>query len=182
MWLEVSHYSAGVAVAFLLASRRDFPREYWVVALAYMVSWFIDAAVDAGRGGFGAAHVLIGIQLALFAGAVTTKVVQLFAISLVLTVAATVAPLVMHDDPHRMVLVSLVGIPTLAYGVWHWDHRLRWPVAVYVALAGFLSAWMVGWYYPYDPEAFDRAFVVYQLARFLSLGLFIHAAYKWGTA
>lgn len=178
MFTEVTHYSAAVALAVLLGYRRDFPREYWVVSVAYMVSWFIDAAVDANQGGFAAAHVLMGLQAAMFAVVMITRTRPLMAATFVIAVAATVAPLIMHDHPPRMVFVSLVAIPALGWRLRTWDHELRWAVGVYIVVAALLSAWMVS-YYPNEPEPFGNVFAVYTLARWASFGLFIHAAYKW---
>lgn len=178
---EVAHYSAMVALLFLLGCRRHFPREYWAISFAYMVSWAIDSAVDANRGGFGAAHVLIALQAAMFAEVMIARKSTLLMITFALAVGASLAPFVMMSDPHRMVFVLLWAILVLMWAIWHWDHPLKWAVGTYVVVAGLLSAWMVQ-YFPDDRAAFNDAFVVYTLARFASYGLFIHTAYNWREA
>ena len=177
-WSGAAYCSSAVPFVVLLLLRRDHPREYWVFALACATSAFIDMAVRAGGGGFAAAHVFIGVQAVIFASAMTKDLRPLLVMSFVIALAASVAPLIMFDDPHRMVFVSLVAIPTLGWRLWTWDHELKWAVGTYIVVAGLLSAWMVS-YYPHDPESFDQAFVVYTLARWCSFGLFIHEAYRW---
>lgn len=177
----IAYCSPAVPAIALLVMRRAFPREYWTVAMAFAVSFFIDAAVRAGDGAFAGAHVVIAIQMMVFAWAMPMDARSLFVCSAVGAIAASGAPLVMSDDPHRMVLVTLVMLPLLAWHAWHWQHPLKYAVGVYVVVAGLLSAWMVQ-YYPHDPEAFENPWRAYQLARFAAFGLFIRAAINWREA
>lgn len=164
-----------------MASRRDFPRAWWTVSVAYAVSWFIDQAARQNNGGLEAAHVLIGVQLVIFAIVVIPKVRDLLVVSFWIAVLATVASQMDLLDTHRMAFVSVLSTPVLLPHLWKWKHELRPAVVVYVIIAGVLSGWMVQ-YFPEPRDTFNLWFWwAYTPARLLSFGLFMRAAYRWRT-
>jgi hypothetical protein len=166
--IELAHYSALAPLAFLLAFRRDVRAAYWIVSIAFAVSFFADTVAAFMGGSWAPTSVYPVVQFGLVALAFGGYVWGL-------VVAAAVLLTVTDVPPALPYAVGSMAVMWLAR-----EHKLAAPVLVYFGLGTALYLGMIRHATPEAYEPFMRWWYPYQAARLSAFGLFMHAAWKEG--
>lgn len=164
--IEVAHYSALVPLAYLLAFRRDARTAYWIVAIAFSVSWFADLAASFLGGSWAPAAAYPVVQFGLVALAFGGYVWGVVVAAVLTTTVTEIPPAL----PYALGSMAAMWLAR--------NHALVAPVLVYFGLGTALYLGMVRHATPADYEAFMRFWWPYQGARLTAFGLFIRAAAK----
>lgn len=163
--IELAHWSALAPILFLLAFRRDAGAAYWLVALAFAVSWFADFGAVLLGGSGALLFVYPALQIGLVGAAFGAPWLLL-----VLLAVAAVEILGPMDAPVWVTLVGSMAVVWMAA-----DTRLAPTIMVYFGLGTALWLLMAEdvW-----SERFLAWWYGYQSSRLLAFGLFGRAAWR----
>ena len=131
---EVAHQMALLPIVAMMLMGRGLPREYWLVALAFMVSWFGDSLAWALGGAWWGTYLWLPVQfwivLMAFFKTPTNRVFSLGAVvilaasswsvtgagpDLLLTIAGSATVLVLMEGRLVPPLIAYFGLGTVAY-------------------------------------------------------------------
>jgi hypothetical protein len=107
--IETAHHSAAIPLVVMVSLRRSFPYQYWLVALAFSVSWFTDTMVAVLNGSHLLNHFYAGLQLALFSGAVASTWIGLVIGTFIIAVAITLSPGATSTGGYEVVVTAIGG-------------------------------------------------------------------------
>jgi hypothetical protein len=168
MAAEFMFWAPLAPVLLLLTLRRHAPPVYWIVALAFLVSWFADAFARWADGSWAAVSYYPVAQMGLFAWAFGGHVWAL-------AVALIAAPLTWFEPPVWPRVIGSIAALLLAKG-----HTLSPVVVLYCGVGTILYLGMIRHATPEAYEPFMRWWFPYQAARLAAFGLFVHTAWKEG--
>lgn len=164
---EALRLSALAPLLFLLASRRDAPASYWLVALGFSVSVFADFGAEMLGGSWALTYVYPALQLGLFAWAFGAPAVMAL---LVLIAGIQIVGMPLEGPEVWVTLLGSMLVIVLAL-----DHPLLSSMVAYCGLATCFYLLLVTELWR---PAFMPLWYGYQSARLLAFGLFGRAAWR----
>jgi hypothetical protein len=150
---EVAHQIGVIPVLGMLIFGRKLPRVYWLVALAFFVSWFADSAMHFIGGTWEAWYFFLPVQVWLMVVAFTDNAVHwlMGAVALLLLLVASWT----WHAPAPDQLVTVIGSVAILYMA---GGRLAWPLyvyfgagtAAYLVMVSQVGSNFMPWWYCYQ--------------------------------
>lgn len=162
---EALHQSALVPLLALLIFGRESPRAWWLLALAFAVSWFGDSFAFFLGGSWAASYFWLPVQFALALVAFSPTRLWALVATVAVALLAMVSVQISAPGPEwALTLVGSITVMAVADGV------LVWPAIIYFGVGSVAYLWMIGYV---DADGFLVAWWTYQACRVLAFAAFL---------